>query len=134
MLREYEKYQLEWMIEHGYSLEDLMDKIANIINEELTIPGNAHVFINEAFDVFEKEQGFHGEIWACEEEWTEHEAKVNDMRNSIDELHELIADEKIFKDMLEWFGDHDQASEDFMKKYGYNLNENDEYIKEDMIR
>lgn len=65
---------------------------------------------------------------------TEHEAKIDDMRNSIDGLHELIAEEKIFQDMLEWFGEHDQASEDFMKKYGYKLNENDEYIKEDMIR
>lgn len=27
MLTGYEKYQLEWMIEHGYSLEDLMREL-----------------------------------------------------------------------------------------------------------
>lgn len=75
MLKGYEKYQLEWMIEHGYSLEDLMDKIAEIINEELTIGVNAHVFIDEAFDILENEQGFNGEIWACEDEWKDNESE-----------------------------------------------------------
>ena len=75
MLKGYEKYQLQWMIEHGYSLEDLIDKIANIINEELTILGNAHAFINEAFDILENEQGFNGEIWAYEDEWGDNESE-----------------------------------------------------------
>ena len=58
----------------------------------------------------------------------EHEAKIDDMRNSVDNLYELLTKEKLVQDMIEWFGEHDQANEDFMKKYGYDLNENDEYI------
>ena len=62
---------------------------------------------------------------------TEHEAKIDDMRNSVDKLYELLTKEKLVQDMIEWLGEHDQANEDFMKKYGYNLNEEDEYIKKD---
>lgn len=74
-LKGYDRYQLEWMIEHGYSLEDLMKKIAEIINEELTIDMNAHIFIDEAFDILKNETGFkESEIWACEDEWEQNEA------------------------------------------------------------
>lgn len=76
-LQGYKRYQLEWMIDHGYSLEDLMNKIAEIINEELTIDVNAHVFIDEAFDILENEIGFEGsEIWVCEDEWKENEREL----------------------------------------------------------
>ena len=75
----YKKYQLQWMIDHGYSLQDLMDKIAEIIDEELTVEGNPHVFIDEAFDILENETGFvESEIWACEDEWEDNEAIEED--------------------------------------------------------
>lgn len=61
----------------------------------------------------------------------EHEAKIDDMRNSVEKLYELLTKEKLVQDMIEWFGEHDQANKDFMEYYGYCLNENDEYIKED---
>lgn len=76
-LKGYEKYQLEWMIEHGYSLEDLMGKIAEIINKELAIDTNAHVFIDEAFEILKNETGFReSEIWACKEEWEDNEGTL----------------------------------------------------------
>lgn len=71
----FERYKLQWMIDHGYSLKDLMNKIAVIINEELCVGGNAHGLIDEAFDMLENETGFVGsEIWACEDEWEDNEA------------------------------------------------------------
>ena len=67
-LKGYERYQLEWMIEHGYSLRNLMEKIAVIINDELCVEENAQVFINEAFDILENETGFvESEILACKD-------------------------------------------------------------------
>lgn len=41
----------------------------------------------------------------------------------------MTKNEKLLQDMIEWFGEHEQASNDFMNRYGYNLNDNDEYIK-----
>lgn len=79
MLTDYQKYQLEWMIVHGYSLQDLINKLAEITNEVLTVNGNAHVFMDEAFDILEKEIGFVGaEIWACDDEWEMNENDCDD--------------------------------------------------------
>ena len=77
MNKEYEKYKLEWMIDHNYSLEDLMNRIAEIINEELAVDGNPYVFINEAFNILEKETGFNGSgIWRCEDEWKDKDVPI----------------------------------------------------------
>lgn len=99
MNKEYEKYKLEWMIDHGYSLEDLMNKIAEIINEELTVENNAYVFINEAFNILEKETGFNGSgIWTCEDEW-----KDKDMPIALDNLEEKqILLENIYSNLEEY--------------------------------
>ena len=99
MNKEYEKYKLEWMIDHDYSLEDLMNKIAEIIDEELTVDGNAYVFINEAFNIFEKETGFNGSgIWTCEDEW-----KDKDVPIALDNLEEKqILFENIYSNLEEY--------------------------------
>ena len=70
MLTQYEKYQLEWLIDHGYSLKYLVNRLGDIINAELNVNTNAHVILDEAFEILEYEQGFkESEIWACEDEW-----------------------------------------------------------------
>lgn len=80
MLTDYEKYQLEWMIDHGYSLNDLLNKLAEIMNNELTVQGNPYVLLTEAFDIFQFEQGFYeSEIWACEDEWKNNEGLEDDV-------------------------------------------------------
>lgn len=77
-LTDYEKYQLEWMIDHGHSLNDLLNKLAAIMNNELTVRGNPYVLLTEAFDIFQFEQGFcESEIWANEDEWKNNEALEN---------------------------------------------------------
>lgn len=53
-MNDYEKYQLQWMIDHGYSLNDLMGRLADVMNDELNVSSNAHVLIDEAFDIFEE--------------------------------------------------------------------------------
>ena len=60
----YEKYKLEWMIAHGYSLTDLLERLRT----DCGIKG-----IHGEFAQWEYECGFGGEIWACRDEWEEYE-------------------------------------------------------------
>ena len=62
-MTEYEKYQLEWMAEHGISLKRLIEQLALFEREGAD---NA----TEAMDMVES-NGIGGELWACEEEWNE---------------------------------------------------------------
>lgn len=63
----YENYQLQWMMDHGYSLQDLMRSMdeyyagKDISNRE----------IEDLFNEWQDEYGFHYELWACdgEAEW-----------------------------------------------------------------
>lgn len=69
----YEKYQLEWMIEHGYSLERLMECLEEVrMSLENSTDGIAS--IEDIFDIWEDEKGFNSEIWVCEGEWEMNEA------------------------------------------------------------
>lgn len=75
-LEGYKKYQLEWMIEHGYSLEDLFDRMDDIVDE--LYDRSDYPSPSEAFEKF-GELGFNGsEIWACEDEWKDNEGQEED--------------------------------------------------------
>lgn len=77
----YEAYQLEWMLSHGYSLEETINAVGDIVTEHLEDPENE--FPEEAFEVsntickcyeqFGNEVGFQGEIFACKEEFLKEE-------------------------------------------------------------
>lgn len=77
-MTKYEEYQLQWMVDHGYSLKDLMNLLAEVMNEELIVDGNAHIIIDEAFEIWEADCGFRGSIWVCEDEWEQNEALEED--------------------------------------------------------
>lgn len=87
-MTEYEKYQLKWMIDHGYSIRDMITRIGNVAWEELTNDGGLSYdkIIDEAFEIFEEEQGFeNGEIWDSEDKW---EGRLIDADEFIAELIE----------------------------------------------
>lgn len=65
----YQKYQLQWMIDHGHSLDDLMSELT-----QHQINGCEET-VDAIFDEWEHEVGFSGEIWACEWEWKGCEGK-----------------------------------------------------------
>lgn len=99
--RDYQNFKLEWMLSHGYTLEDLFKKIAKIMEEELTIEGNPLVLLDEAFEIFEKEEGFsRSEIWPCYSEWL-NEEKVLDDEETIGFLKELFESEQQVKNGFE---------------------------------
>lgn len=70
-MNEYEKYRLQWMLNHDYSLPDLLERLSDIaMNENLDEIQNPRVMLNEAFERLEYEQGFDNEeIWLCKDEW-----------------------------------------------------------------
>lgn len=68
MLTNYQKYQLQWMIEHEHSLDDLIYALENHQKE------TSGLTVSELFKEWENDIGFTGsEIWACEDEWKDNE-------------------------------------------------------------
>lgn len=51
-MNEYEKYRLQWMLDHDYSLPDLLERLSDIaMNENLDEIQNPRVMLNEAFEL-----------------------------------------------------------------------------------
>lgn len=68
---QYEKYKLQWMLDHGYSISDL---IAELTEEQYSDPEDSDAIsrtVDEIFEDWERDRGFSGEIWACKSEWKE---------------------------------------------------------------
>ena len=82
-MTDYERYQLEWMIDHGYSIGDLLE---NLI--EHYCANQEDMTIGDAFDDWFDNVGFNGEIWACEDEWDDNENSVIDTIDDIEDYKE----------------------------------------------
>lgn len=67
-MSEYEKYQLQWMIDHGYSLNDLVQELQDMQNSTEDC-GRIFAPISELYNEWVADIGFSSEIWACEAEW-----------------------------------------------------------------
>ena len=62
----YEKYKLDWMLRHGYTLENLVGSLSDCmedVNEDFVA----------VFDIWESDYGFGSEIWACFDEFIDNE-------------------------------------------------------------
>lgn len=68
-MTDYQQYQLQWMIDHGYGLDDLMRELSAIQCSDTEDVGVRSTPIMELFREWEADYGFGSEIWACEEEW-----------------------------------------------------------------
>lgn len=68
---EYQKYQLEWMISHGFTLQDLIDELTKLQYDDPEDSDRISTPISELFDEWVADIGFNSEIWACENEWKE---------------------------------------------------------------
>ena len=73
----YEKFQLQWMIDHNYSLSDLMKELKNYQYDD---PDDS---ITELFKNWEQDRGFGSEIWPCEAEYEECEISLSHLRKEI---------------------------------------------------
>ena len=69
LLRRYEAFKLQWMIDHGYTLGQLVQELELGLQEnDLRAP------LPVVFDDWEYSCGFSGAIWPCFDEWLECEA------------------------------------------------------------
>ena len=89
-MTEYEKYQLQWMINHGHSLNEIISEMLAMQTD-----GDKVVFDGDVADLFsewEYSNGFGGEIWACEREWEECEAQADppELSDALDECDTII--------------------------------------------
>lgn len=71
-MENYEKYKLMWMIDHGYTIEDLVHELDDARQNH-----HPQASLTEVFDEWEMNSGFSGAIWACENEWADCEAKMD---------------------------------------------------------
>jgi len=67
----YQKYKLQWLIDHNYSLNDLIQALEDYINQESS---DIKINLSKAFEEWESDSGFNSEIYACEEEFNDAEA------------------------------------------------------------
>lgn len=69
------------MEDHNHSIREMITRIGEIAWEELTnvVSLSYDKIIDEAFEIFEEEQGFkNGKIWVCEDEWKNNEGKITE--------------------------------------------------------
>lgn len=69
-LEGYERYQLEWMIAHGYSIRDLIQAMYELQYDDPEDSDYISQPVTDLFEDWESDCGFPGaEIWVCEDEW-----------------------------------------------------------------
>lgn len=81
----YQKYQLQWMIDHGYSLDDLIQELTSMQYDDPEDSDRISTPISELYGEWVMDVGFGSEIWVCEGEWGMSEKC--EMRNPISETH-----------------------------------------------
>ena len=57
MLTDYERYQLEWMIDHGHSLDELMAELTYYQND-LEATKGVNLTVSDVFDAWTSDRGF----------------------------------------------------------------------------
>lgn len=65
----YDRYKLQWMLDHDYSLSDLIEELRNLQYGDPDDGDSAITPVDELFDDWETDVGFGGEIWASRREW-----------------------------------------------------------------
>lgn len=80
----YERYKLQWMLYHGFSLTDLMECMEFMICEDIETSGSCFN-LQELFETWEFGVGFDGgQIWACYEDYLENEHQLSEKQKTFD--------------------------------------------------
>ena len=67
MLTDYERYQLEWMIEHGHSLKEFVQGLDLVDRDGIDS-------LEDVYAIWENDYGFGGEVFSNEREFKEEES------------------------------------------------------------
>lgn len=74
-MSDYEKFRLQWMLDHGHSLRELMEELQSLQYDDPEDSDRISTPIQELFQEWEQDRGFGSEIWPCEAEWAECKGK-----------------------------------------------------------
>lgn len=74
IFNEYDKYQLQWLIDHKHSLSSLIKSISDYAGE-LDCEG---LSIVDIFNLWENDCGFGSEIYVCSDEFYDNEFLLDD--------------------------------------------------------
>lgn len=122
----YKRYQLEWMIEHGYSLEDLMTRMDDIV-DDLYHPCDRPL-PSDAMEEFENLGFKESEIWTCEDEWEQNEALEDDEVTLFECATEMLKENPYLKT-----GQHKELIEMVVSEYADCTDEIVFYIEKDWL-
>ena len=72
--REYKKFKLQWLIDHGYVLEDVISVMQELYEEgdHYDNKGSSPLSL---FKNFEQSYGFNGAVYPCFDEWYDNDYK-----------------------------------------------------------
>lgn len=78
---DYENYKLQWMLDHGYNLNDLMNILIESVKEGLELEPKLNVVdaIRQGYDCLDSVNGFNGKFWATESEWKSNDNVINNL-------------------------------------------------------
>lgn len=68
-MSDYERFQLQWMIDHGHSLRELMEELQSLQYDDPEDSDRISTPVKELFEEWEQDRGFGSEIWPCEDEY-----------------------------------------------------------------
>lgn len=96
MLTDYERYQLEWMIEHGHSLKEFvqgLDSVFDSLNDKYdpTVMDSIDN-LPDAYKIWERDYGFHGEVFSNEREFKEEDLPAMNIGSHDETLRRMAAD------------------------------------------
>lgn len=77
-MTDFEKYQLQWMMDHGHTLEELMCELQDMQYDDPEDSDRIATPVTELFQEWVSDRGFGSEIWPCEREFNEAEHKEAD--------------------------------------------------------
>lgn len=109
MLNEYERYQLQWMIDNGHSLDELMAELS-LYQNELLLKADENLSVQEVFNEWVNDRGFGakwvdydhclggGELFASKQEWRESEGRAMMAHNDLSLTAALAHDNGAFYD------------------------------------
>lgn len=74
--KEYDQFKLQWMIDHGYTLTDLVEHLEMMIHEDTAVETGGRTSLQTLFENWEFGVGFiDGSVWPCFEEWLANDKK-----------------------------------------------------------
>lgn len=113
-MTEYQRYQLQWMIDHNKSLEYFVRELGRY--KEDCDPSDD---LLEVFWSWEDNAGFESEIWACHAEWKDCEAQADpkELADALDECDTIIPEVEGFDNSQKLYAENKEFRIAVAKKY-----------------